>query len=155
MTWIMRVRFAIFIAAIVAYFHVSQAQQKFPERAGEWEMKMNLPGPAESAQSMTTLFCLNDELWEKALKQNPSCKLQILSSTSKGTSYTFDCSSATYQITGKADLTYDGAEHIVGKATVQTTRSGKATSSATASDWRWKSPACGPNDVNTRPRPQH
>jgi hypothetical protein len=36
------------------------------------------------------LFCLNDEIWQKALKQNPVCTIQELKVTSGGITYSLD-----------------------------------------------------------------
>ena len=44
------------------------AQQKFPLRAGEWEMSTSA-GPGQAPMVMP--FCLNDELWVKALNKSP------------------------------------------------------------------------------------
>jgi hypothetical protein len=55
----------------------SSAQQKFPLRSGEWES--TTPDPMNNhAPPMVMPFCLNDELWTKALNKNPSCTFQNL-----------------------------------------------------------------------------
>jgi hypothetical protein len=130
-------------------------QQKFPLRPGEWESTTKNSAAGGKDQAMTSLFCLNDEHWEKALNQNPSCKLQILNATSSGSTYTFDCPAKSFQVNGKVDLTYDGMQHMVGKGSIQMTVNGTTSNSESVSDWRWKNATCGPNDMNMRPALSH
>jgi hypothetical protein len=123
------------------------AEQGFPERPGDWEVttKSNaLPDP------IVQHFCLTIETWTKALTQNPSCKIQELSVTSKGIHYTLDCELKTFQMKGVTDITFDGIEHMTGKSTVTRTRGGNATSSVSVTDYRWKNAACTDADVNTK-----
>ncbi|MBT9330332.1 DUF3617 domain-containing protein [Paracidobacterium acidisoli] len=123
------------------------AQQKFPLRSGEWAVT------SSSAESEPTLFCLNDEMWEKALTRNPSCTIQELTVTSGGASYSMSCALRTLQMKGKVTLTFDGMEHMTGKALIDIIRNGQTTTSTSLVDYRWKSPACSPNDVNMRAKP--
>jgi hypothetical protein len=68
-----------------------QAQDKFPLRPGEWA----LTSPGAGSDPM--LFCLNDEMWQKALKQNPVCTIQELKVTSGGITYSVDCPAKSFR----------------------------------------------------------
>jgi hypothetical protein len=138
--------------AAVLVVQVMTAQVKFPERAGEWETTASSPG--SPAPPMTTFFCLNDEMWQKGLTQNPSCSIHELSVTSNGVTYNMDCNGRSYQLKGKVELTFDGAEHMSGKGTMEMTMNGKTSNSTTLMDYRWKGRTCSSKDVNLKPKPQ-
>jgi hypothetical protein len=124
------------------------AQQGFPERPGDWEVTTKtdaVPGPP-----MVQHFCLTTETWIKGLTQNPSCKIQEISVTSKGMHYALECDLKTIQMKGPNDITFDGLEHMTGKSTITTTAGGKTTSSVVTQDYRWKGAACTDADVNTK-----
>jgi uncharacterized protein DUF3617 len=122
------------------------AQHKFPLRPGEWAMT------SPDSGSITLLFCLNDEMWEKALTQNPICTVQQFSMTMSGASYYLNCPAKSFQMKGPVTLTFDGLQHMVGKAVIDMTIGGKTTTSTTVSDYRWKGATCSPDDMNMRPR---
>ncbi len=126
------------------------AQEKFPLRSGEWEAKMSDDSMPNSA--MTMKYCLNDELWTRALTRNPSCKIDQLSVTSGGATYTMDCPTKSFQMKGKVELSFDGMEHMTGKGLMDMTINGKTTSSVSHVDYRWKGATCSPDDVNLRHR---
>lgn len=133
----------------VASIQICSAQSKFPLRPGEWEAKMsasNDPGPP-----MTTLFCLNDALWVKALTQSPICTIRQLSVTAGGASYTIDCETKTFQMKGNVNLVFDGMEHMTGSGKIDLSMSGKTSSSSSAVDYRWKNATCSANDANLKP----
>jgi hypothetical protein len=120
------------------------AQQKFPLHPGEWAVTSPESGTDE------TLFCLNDEYWQKALTQSRVCTIHELSVTSASVSYFMDCPMKAFQMKGKVTLTFDGMEHMTGKAMLDTTVNGKTTTSPSSTDYRWKNSQCSPNDVNVR-----
>ena len=126
------------------------AQQKFPERPGEWTFTTQDPTSATGAP-MTLLFCLNDELWTKALVGNPACTISQMTIHGSGGSYSFDCPTKSFENKGNAKLTFDGATHIVSKAGIDTSMNGKTTHMESNSDFRWKGPACNPSvDLNLK-----
>jgi hypothetical protein len=126
------------------------AQQKFPLRPGEWNVTMSAAGSQNAP--MVLPFCLNDETWQKALNQNPSCTVQQFTTTSTGTSYTLDCNTKTYQMSGKVKITFDGMEHMIANSSIDMTMNGKITHLTSQVDYRWKGATCSPNDMNLRPR---
>lgn len=134
---------AALIVPILATGVCCSAQQKFPLRPGEWALITTDAG----AEPM--MFCLNDEMWRKALTQNPVCSIHELNVTSGGITYSMDCPTKTLQVKGKVILTFDGMEHMIGKARLDMSLNGNTTASST-SDYRWKSPRCGPDDINMR-----
>lgn len=101
------------------------------------------------------MFCMNDETWKKALTQNPVCAVQQLSVTSTGIHFFLDCEAKSFQMKGPADLTFDGMEHMTGKASFTVTAGGKTSSVQSQTDYHWKNAACSPTDVNLRPRSAH
>jgi len=125
-------------------------QQKFPLRASEWEVSTMLK---DAKDPLLLRICLNDDLWTKALSQNPSCTIQGLNVSSKSVNYLMDCTMKTIQMKGKVELTFDGKEHMSGKASIDSTVDGKVSSSLTFVDYRWKAALCGPADVNLKPAP--
>jgi len=133
---------------ILAAAGICSAQQKFPLRAGEWEATMSAPGT--QGPPMTMLYCLNDQLWEKALTQNPSCKIQLGTITAAGMSYTMNCDMQLYQMKGKVDMRFEGKEHIVAKSSLEMTMQGKTTTTSSLLDYRWKAAACSQNDANLK-----
>jgi hypothetical protein len=122
------------------------AQQKIPLRPGEWA----LTSPETGSDAM--LFCLNNEMWQKALKQNPVCTIQELKVTSGGVTYSLDCPAKSFQMKGTVALTFDGMEHMTGKALIDMTVNGKTTSAPSSQDYRWKRSECSPNDMNMHAR---
>jgi len=118
-------------------------QQKFPLRQGEWEISIPLGGSPVVLQ-----VCLNDELWTKALTQNPSCSIQDLTVTASAVTYSVDCPSPTVEMKGKVQMTFDGKEHMVAKSNVQISRGGQVSTTTQTIDYRWKAAACNPNDLN-------
>jgi Protein of unknown function (DUF3617) len=116
------------------------AQQKFPLRPGEWTL--TTPGLDPM------LFCLNDEMWQKALTQNPVCTIQELKVTSGGITYSMNCPAKSFQMKGTVTMTFDGMEHMIGKALIDMTVNGKTTSTPTSQDYRWKSSKCSADDMN-------
>lgn len=134
----------IFMATAIA-----KAQQKFPMRAGEWTATMADPTPNQPPLVM--LYCLNDELWTKALTQNPSCAITQLSVFSTGASYNLNCSSKSYEMKGKVDMVFDGKMHMTANGSIDIAMNGKTTHSISQTDFRWKGPVCDPNaDMNLR-----
>jgi hypothetical protein len=121
--------------------------QGFPLKPGDWELTSKVPGTAEP---FVTRFCLNNETWQKALTQDPACKVQNFSQNSKGATYVMDCSANTVQIKGSVEILFDGMEHMVAKASISMTTGGKTTSSQSTSDYRWKNSACSAADVNMK-----
>ena len=101
---------------------------------------------------MTTAYCLNDELWQKALTQNPYCSVQQLRITSSGGSYLVDCPMKSFQMKGKVEMTFDGMQHMTAKAQFDVTMDGKTTSSTTVSEYHWKGATCDPDDANLKPK---
>ncbi len=142
-------RVFVFVAAL-AVVTVSQAQDKFPLRSGEWARNLKLAGAPSGRQ---LLYCMNDQLWTKALTQSPSCTIQTLSSTSAGITLSVDCQNPARQIKGKVNLTYDGMEHMSEKSSFQVTTNGTPSTVETTTDWTWKAAECSPTDINLRPLP--
>jgi hypothetical protein len=134
---------AVTMIALIAAASCS-AQHKFPLRPGEWVMT------SPDAGSTTFLFCLNDEMWEKALTQNPVCTIQQFSVTASGASYYMNCPAKSFQMKGPVTLTFDGLQHMTGKAVLDMTVNGKTTTSTSLSDYQWKGATCSPNDLNMR-----
>jgi len=132
---------------------VCSAQHRFPLRSGEWETATPSAMPGEKPIAM--LYCLNDELWEKAFTQDPSCSIKEFNLSSTGASYFMDCNMKILQMKGKVTLAFDGMQHMIGKAVLDATVNGKTTNSVTTTDWRWKSPTCSPNDMNLKPARTH
>ena len=118
------------------------AQQKSPLRPGEWA----LTSPGTASDPM--LFCLNDETWQKALKQNPVCSIQELKVTSGSITYSMNCPAKSLLMRGTVTLTFDGMEHMTGNALIDMTVNGKTTSAPSSQDYRWKSSQCSPDDIN-------
>jgi Protein of unknown function (DUF3617) len=132
---------------------VASAQQKFPLRSGEWESSTSV-GPGQAPFVMP--FCLNDELWTKALNKNPSCSIQNLTVSSGGGSYNLDCPMKSFQMKGTVTLTFDGMTHMVSKASFDTTSKGQTTHVDSTSEWRWKGPVCNPDvDMNLKKNIYH
>lgn len=121
-------------------------QQKFPLRPGEWEVSIPIGGPKETPALLRV--CLNDELWTKALTQNPACSLQDLKITSKGINYTMDCSTPTAQMKGNVEMFFDGKEHMIARGTTQVTQNGSTAHGTQSLDYRWKNADCKPDDIN-------
>jgi hypothetical protein len=129
------------------------AQHKFPLRSGEWLATMPMPG---SQTPMTMLFCLNDDLWEKAFSQNPSCKISEFNLSSTAVSYQIDCDMKSMTMKGRIDGSFDGMEHMTSKATLDMTMNGKATQSSASTDWRFKGATCNPDaDMNLKLHKEH
>ena len=140
---------SIFLLALMAAA-VASAQQKFPLRSGEWTLSTSDPMGA-AGQSAGVLFCLNDELWTKALTQNPSCTISQLTLNAGGGSYLLDCPMKSLQMKGNVKLTFDGTTHMIGNAALEVTIKGKTTHMDSTSDFRWKGPTCDPNaDMNLK-----
>jgi Protein of unknown function (DUF3617) len=133
---------AVTILAMVAVPSCCFAQQKFPLRPGEWA----LTSPDGGSDPM--MFCLNDEMWQKALTRNPVCTIQELKITSGGITYFMNCPTKSFQMKGSVTLTFDGMEHMTGKALLDTTVNGKTTTGSSLTDYRWRNSKCGPNDIN-------
>jgi hypothetical protein len=121
------------------------AQHKFPLKPGEWAFTS-----PDAGASTPVLFCLNDAMWEKAFTQNPICTVQQLTVTASGASYYLDCPGKAFQMKGKVDLTFDGTQHMTGKAVIDMTMNGKTTTMTSLEDYRWKSASCSRNDFNMR-----
>jgi hypothetical protein len=137
------------VIALVA-IQACLAQSKFPLRSGQWEATTSLTGTQN--QPLTTAYCLNDELWQKALTQNPYCSVQQLRVTSGGASYLVDCPMKSFQMKGKVEMTFDGMQHMTATGQFDITMEGKTTTSATVADYRWKGAVCSPDDANLRPK---
>ena len=129
---------------------VCSAQQKFPLRSGEWAATVS--STTAGQEPTVLLYCFNDELWTKALTQDPLCTVTQLSVTSSGASYHMDCQMKVLQMKGNIEMSFDGMEHMTAKGLIDLTLNGKTTSSVTHSDYRWKAPSCNPNDMNLRPK---
>jgi len=129
---------------------VSAAQQKFPLRSGEWSA--TTPDPTPGHPPFVMLYCLNDELWTKALNSVPSCKIQQFSVTPVGGSYSLDCSGASFQMKGNVKLTFDGMTHMTSRGAFDTTMAGGKTSHTdSTSEYHWKGATCNPNvDMNLK-----
>ena len=135
------------VSAITLFTGAScYAQHKFPLRPGEWVMTSPDMG------STTFLYCLNDEMWEKALTQSPVCTVQQLAVTASGASYYMNCPTKSFQMKGPVTLTFDGPQHMTGKAVLDVTVSGKTTTSTSLTDYHWKDATCSPDDMNMHPR---
>jgi hypothetical protein len=134
-------------AGMIALFTAAtcSAQHKFPLRPGEWALT------SPDSGSVPLLFCLNDEMWEKALTQNPVCIIQQLAVTASGASYYMNCPAKSFQMKGPVTLTFDGLQHMTGKAVIDMTIGGKTSTSTSLSDYRWKSATCSPDDMNMHP----
>lgn len=104
---------------------------------------------------MVFLYCLNDQLWQKALTQNPSCKIDMISITSHGANYSLDCPNPVMHLRGKVQLIFDGMTHMTGNGQVDITANGNTTHSTSRIDYHWKSSTCGPNDMNLRQTRPH
>lgn len=127
----------------------SSAQQKFPLRSGEWEATTSSSLPNQAP--MVLPYCLNDELWTKALTQNPSCSITQFSVSLTGTSYFMDCPMKSFQMKGKVVMTFDGMSHMTAKGSFDMTLKGKVTHSDSQTDYRFKGPTCNPNtDLNLK-----
>jgi hypothetical protein len=137
-------------AIIMMTTAVSSAQQHFPLRSGEWAATVPDPtGPNKAP--FVILYCLNDELWTKALTQNPSCSISQFNVTSSGGSYFLSCPMKAFQMKGSVKLTFDGMTHMIANASLDMTTNGKTTHTDSTSDYRWKGPTCNPNtDMNLK-----
>jgi hypothetical protein len=124
------------------------AQQKFPLRPGEWNVTMSAAGSQDAP--MVIPFCLNDETWQKAFNQMPSCTIQNFTTTSTGASYTLDCDMKMYRMNGKVVLTFDGMEHMVASGSIDMTMNGTTTHTTSLTDYRWRGATCSPNDINMK-----
>ena len=126
------------------------AQQKFPLRSGEWTA--TTPGLTPGKPPMTMLYCMNDELWTKALNGNPTCQLQQLNINPLGGSYSLSCAGKSFQMKGNVKLTFDGATHMTSTGSFDMTMGdGKPTHMDSTSEYRWKGPSCDPNaDMNLK-----
>jgi hypothetical protein len=89
-------------------------------------------------------------MWQKALAQNSVCTIQNLSTSSTSAAYYMNCPMKSLQMKGPVTLTFDGKEHMTGKAVLDMTMDGKTTTSTSLTDYRWKSATCSPNDLNMR-----
>jgi hypothetical protein len=117
-------------------------QAHFPLRSGEWAYTAaEMPGDP-------MFFCINDELWQKGLTQNKACTIHEFNATSSGATYSFDCPLKTFQMIGKVTITFDGMEHMLGKADMNATVNGKTTTTHTTGEYNWKSSQCSPKDMN-------
>jgi len=123
------------------------AQQKFPLRPGEWEVTTTFAG---ASKPFTVRLCLNDQLWTKALAPNKNCTIQNMSMNSRGVNYLEDCPGQTPPAKGRVALSYEGKEHMTGKAFFDTTKDGVITTTTMVVDYRWKGPECNAEDVNLR-----
>jgi hypothetical protein len=141
---------AVFGVLVLTATAACSAQQKFPLRAGEWSV--TVAGAAPTDQQTSLLYCLNDEQWTKALTQDPTCTVSNLIVTPIGASYHMECNMKVMQMKGDVVMTFDGMEHMTSKGSFDMTLNGKTTSSATHAEYRWKGPACSPDDMNLRPR---
>ncbi|MGA9670904.1 MAG: hypothetical protein WBQ94_16970 [Terracidiphilus sp.] len=126
---------------------VSSAQQKFPLRSGEWAT--TTPSSIPNRPPTTLLYCLNDELWTKALTKMTSCSINQLNVTLTGASYILDCPMKAVQMKGKVVMSFDGMTHMISKGSFDMTMDGKVTHSESQTDYRWKGSTCNPNaDMN-------
>jgi hypothetical protein len=141
-------RWTVLAGIVFAATKFCPAQQKFPLRHGEWEATQSVAGTPGAP--MTLHFCLNDELWTKALTQSPICSVQQLTVSSTGASYMLDCPMKTFQMKGKVDMTFYGMEHMTAKGAMEMTMNGQTTNSTSVTDFRWKATACSPDDINLR-----
>jgi hypothetical protein len=129
---------------------VASAQQHFPLRSGEWIT--TTPDTTHPGGPPTTIpYCLNDEMWTKALNGNPTCSLQQLSITPLGGSYSLTCSGKSFQMKGNFKITFDGMTHMISRGSVDMTMMGKTSHTDTTTDYRWKGSTCDPNaDMNLK-----
>jgi hypothetical protein len=72
----------------------------------------------------------------------------MLTATSSGLSYNISCKMPPALVTGKAQMDFDGMQHMVAKTVMTLTMNGKSTPSTNLTDYRWKGPACSPADKN-------
>ena len=129
---------------------VSSAQQKFPLRPGEWIVTTASTTPGQAP--VVIPYCLNDDLWSKALTRNPACSITNYSVTLTGAGYNMSCSMSTFKMKGNVNIVFDGMTHMVAKGSfdMMSTKTG-LTHSNTQTDYRWKGTACDPNtDVNLK-----
>ncbi len=138
------------VALVLMAASFCSAQQKFSQRPGEWEVTTSAPG--SNLAPMTALFCLNDQMWQKALTQNPLCSVEQFTMTSTGARYNLVCNMRTHRMTGSVEMTFDGREHMIANGSIDMTMNGKTTHSTSLTDYRWKGAACSPNDMNLRPK---
>jgi hypothetical protein len=143
----MRIVKWVVLGIFVGTTGVSCLAQKFPLRQGEWAVT------TAEAGSEPLLFCLTDELWQKALTQSSACTIHEFKVSSGGASYLLDCSAKTFQMKGTVTLTFDGMEHMTAKSLIDMTINGKTTSTPSTQDYRWKSSTCSAADMNMRPKP--
>ncbi len=128
---------------------VSWAQQKFPLRAGEWET--TTPSSTAGQPPTVLLYCLNDELWTKALTQMTSCSITQLNVSLTGASYSMDCPMKTFQMKGKVVMSFDGMTHMTARGSFDMTMNGKSTHTDSQTDYRWKGSTCNPStDMNLK-----
>jgi len=126
------------------------AQQHFPLTPGEWTGTTSDP-VRPGGQPMTMLFCMNDELWMKALTHNPTCTFSNVSLSASGGSYSLDCSSKSMQMKGAIKMTFDGMTHMISYGSLDMTLNGNNIHKDSTVDFRWKGPACNPAvDMNLR-----
>ena len=143
-------KWALLGVIVLAATAVSSAQQKFPLRPGEWVVSTASTTPNQAPVVLS--YCMNDELWTKALTKNPACSITNFSVTLTGASYNMSCSMKSFQMKGKVNIIFDGMTHMVGKGSfdMMTIKTG-ATHSDSQTDYRWKGPTCDPNtDVNLK-----
>jgi hypothetical protein len=126
------------------------AQQKFPLRSGEWTATIpDTSGPNKAPFVM--LYCLNDELWTKALAKMTSCSITHLDVTPIGASYDLDCPMKTVQMKGKVAMRFDGMSHMTAKGSFDMTMNGKVSHTDSQTDYHWKGPTCNPTtDMNLK-----
>ncbi len=129
---------------------VSSAQQKFPLRTGEWVV--TTAGTTPGQAPVVIPYCLNDDLWSKALTRNPACTITNYSVTLTGAGYNMSCSMTTFKMKGNVSIVFDGMMHMVARGSfdMMSAKTG-VTHSNTQTDYRWKGPTCDPNtDVNLK-----
>ena len=132
---------------VLAAAGLGLAQQGFPLRPGDWESTTKSEA---SGEPWVVHFCLNNETWIKALTQNPACTIRELTATSKGVSYSMDCSMKNFEMKSQVIFTYDGMEHMTGKSSVTATAGGKTTNSQSVTEYRFKGSTCTSADVNLK-----
>jgi hypothetical protein len=108
-----------------------------------------------TGQPMVLRLCLNDELWLKAFSRNPSCSVQQLSFSPTRATYSMDCPMKAFQMKGKVDVSFDGLEHMTARSSMDMTFNGATTHLDSLMDYRYKGPACSPNDVNLKQELPH
>jgi hypothetical protein len=131
----------------------SRAQQKFPLRQGEWIF--TTPDPSNPNHPFTLNVCMNDVAWSRSISQSPSCTVSDLRVTSAGVTYNLDCNAKSMQMTVSGTWKFDGMEHIATKSITTMTIGGKATTSTSQGDFRWKNPSCSPDDANLHAKPSN